>query len=70
MKPRYSISPEMFEVWDGGHCYIRAKRTPEGHIELYRFPTRASAVDVAKLGEWATKGVKDDSATEGNIVSP
>lgn len=50
----FRITDDKFEAWDGGHCYIRARREPlSGNIELLRFHAFVSPESVAKLGEWA-----------------
>lgn len=51
----YKFDYEKFEAFDGGHCYLRATRTPEGFVDLNRFPTRASTEDMAKLGAWSAQ---------------
>ena len=44
---------DKFELFDGGHCYLRAIKDRDGKISLHRFPTRVNPADVALLGQWA-----------------
>jgi hypothetical protein len=48
-------TPEMFEAFDGGHCYLRVVRDKQNkHLaEVKRWPRLASMEDISALGEWA-----------------
>lgn len=50
---RYRISSDLFEIWDGGHCYVRCKRQPDGSIAFLRWPHRLSPDDLRRLAAWA-----------------
>lgn len=47
-----------FEMWDGGHCYLRATRDHEGYISISRFPNCISVEEFVKLAEWAKATVE------------
>ena len=60
-------TPEKFEVWDGGHCYLRANREkgPDGtFISLVRFPTRASVQEIVRLAAWAITKEEEDASPD------
>jgi len=48
-----TASETLFELWDGGHCYLRATRDSDNMIELVRFPTRASVALIGALAAWS-----------------
>ena len=47
-------SEDKFEIWDGGHCYVRAIiEKPSGRISLLRWPRFISPKEVKAFGDWA-----------------
>lgn len=45
---------ETFEVLDGGHRYITAKRDADGYIEIGRWPQRANPEDISMFNHWVS----------------
>lgn len=52
---RVVSDPDRFEVWDGGHCCIRAviRGGSEVNISMYRWPEHVDIQDAIEFGEWA-----------------
>lgn len=53
------FAPDLFEVWDGGHCYIRVSRNvlskdrlEKETIKISRWPERTNIQDQRDLAEW------------------
>lgn len=49
---------DLFEIWDGGHCYFRARRSIQpmlkGGIEMDRMPSVLMPEEIASFSVWAS----------------
>ncbi len=51
---RIEQSPERFEIWDGGHCYVRLHLDKSnGRIAVLRLGHSLHAQEFIEIGKWA-----------------
>lgn len=59
---------ELFEMWDGGHCFIRLSRAlTNGQIGVLRMPHVVQAQWLIDVGAWAAL-VQGKKAARDNLI--